>query len=750
MARDSTSLLYGADDSPGLVGCAATQAGMALWWRRGAAAGGSGGVEREDITFAPGFLLSHPHLLDQFKPSPRLTTLSGGNHFTCRAEFETWKDAEAALSEVNKYYRANKSQFEAELTLAFGDPVVQYLLISGRTHYKGLNLDDLHVLFITLRAYNSGGADYADPAVPEDGIVMLGLSDGKGWEQVLGLEGEGEKELIEALGAVIAERDPDVIAGHDIYKHTLSYLAARAKRFKLALGWGRDGSNIASRRSQAPAAEKTLEYPRADIAGRSIVDTWFLTQYYDIVKRDLERYDAPYVARYLDHSLSAEALPDPVPAWDYDQLYDHNRAALAEDLRGELRAAALIHAALCGSFFAQAQMLPYSLQDCIVRGNGVKINQLLMREYLRRGESIPAPVETRTIIGGYTALRRTGLIRDVLNVDMASLYPSIMLKHGVKPATDTGGVFQPLLAELTRQRLAAKELAKTSSDARERVLADARQGAFKIFINSFFGYLGTNRLNWADPNQAEFITTTGQALVNKLAGIVEGLGGSVIEIDTDGVYFTMPEGYDLGALEAQINAGLPEGIRAELGEPIATMLSYKVKNYALLFADGSIIVKGASMKSRGLEPFLHSFIQESIGLILRGEQECIPELCEALRARIKARQMDIRELAKTDTLIESLEIYKQKTGGGGRNRAAAYEVALKSRRQLRAGDQVSYYITGEKAAVKAFEAAKPLREYDAANPDYNIAYYDKKCLENLKKVQGFLSGDSAAEATGSD
>ncbi len=261
------------------------------------------------------------------------------------------------------------------------------------------------------------------------------------------------------------------------------------------------------RTSRAPAAEKQLEYPRADAAGRSFVDTWFLTTYFDIVKRDLERFDAPFVARYLDHTCQ---LPDPLPAWNVDQLFDRQRAVLEADVRYELEAAQIIYGTLAGSYFAQAQMLPYSLQDCVVRGNATKINLLLLREYLRRGESIPAPVDARPIIGGYTELRHTGLLRDVLNVDIASLYPSIMLRHGVKPGTDSGDVFQPLLAELTQQRLSAKREARTAPERAVRMMADARQGAFKIFINSFFGYLGTGRMNWADPLQAEYITATGQ------------------------------------------------------------------------------------------------------------------------------------------------------------------------------------------------------------------------------------------------
>jgi hypothetical protein len=183
------------------------------------------------------------------------------------------------------------------------------------------------------------------------------------------------------------------------------------------------------------------------------------------------------------------------------------------------------------------------------------------------------------------------------------------------------------------------------------------------------------------------------------------------------------------------------------------MLSYKVKNYALLGEDGTVTLKGSSMKSRGLEPFLREFLQESIGDILRGVPGGIEERYARVRAGIEQRTLPIRQLAKTDTLIDSLEVYKNKIeaksgGAGGRNRAAAYEIALAAKRPLRPGDAVSYYITGEKASVKAFEAARPLRAYDPAQPDYNVAYYVKKLDENLKKVHSYLAGDGAETDAG--
>ena len=738
LPENRLEMLWGADRRPGLVGCCEDETGMSLWWRL------ADGLRREHVEYHPMFLCSHRELLDQAKPDPAIEELSGDNYYSLRVRCDSWADLKAVNSHVSALYRQDKINYEHEPYIRFSDPVNMYLLDSGLTHFQDMTLDEVHTIFMALRAYPSGGADYADANVAEDRVLMVLLRDIHGSERLFTLEGDNEKKLLLEVLAALLELDPDVIVGHDLYKGAFSYFFLRCKRHRIKLELGRDGSVVKVRKSRAPAAEKSLEYPRPDIAGRHMVDTWFLSVFYDIVKRELEEFDAASVANYIDRSAGLPALAE---SWDYDGLWTKDREALLADMQNELDAAALIYRTLVPSYFAQAQMLPYSLQDSVVRGNGMKINNLIMREYLRRGESIPEPSDAMTFPGGYTEMRESGLIRNVLNVDIASLYPSIMLSEEIAPYSDTVGVFQPLLSELTQQRLAAKQLMRDSTDERVRVLADARQAAFKIFINSFFGYLGTNRMHWADPTSAEQITASGQQIVQKLATLVEAAGGHVIEIDTDGIYFRFEQGAITDAegeeLVAGFNEQLPDGIVVEYGGCYPAMLSVRIKNYALLDSDGNITIKGSALKSRGLEPFLHRFIENAVTELLKGDPAGIERRYAELQQEISERRIDIRELAKTDTIIESLEVYRQKIAAGKRNQAAAYEVALQSTRDLIPGDKVRYYITGDKATVKAFEAAKPIRQYDAGNPDYNVKYYLKKLEQNLKKVKEYVPANQA-------
>ena len=55
-----------------------------------------------------------------------------------------------------------------------------------------------------------------------------------------------------------------------------------------------------------------------------------------------------------------------------------------------------------------------------------------------------------------------------------------------------------------------------------------------------------------------------------------------------------------------------------------------------------------------------------------------------------------------------------------------------------AWEQLAQAFQAAVGAIDDAEAAKPLRRFDPANPDYNVKYYLKKLDQNLKKVKGYL------------
>ncbi len=141
--------------------------------------------------------------------------------------------------------------------------------------------------------------------------MAIAVSDHTGWEELILVEradpAKSEKAALERLNALIRERDPDVFEGHNIFKFDLPYLAARAKRHKVKLAWGRDGTLLTSRPSRVQIAEKTINYPKFEVRGRHIIDTFILLQLYDIGTRELESFGLKDAARHFGIVAAARA-----------------------------------------------------------------------------------------------------------------------------------------------------------------------------------------------------------------------------------------------------------------------------------------------------------------------------------------------------------------------------------------------------------------------------------------------------------
>jgi DNA polymerase elongation subunit (family B) len=401
---------------------------------------------------------------------------------------------------------------------------------------------------------------------------------------------------------------------------------------------------------------------------------------------------------------------------------------------------------LTPSYFIQARIFPYNYQDVIVRGNATRINALFLREYFRQRHAIPELPMTRGFEGGYTAMFATGVLRDVWHCDIASLYPSVMLQFDVFPVTDQLQIFRSLLTDLRKFRLETKAAMRAASDRAEQQHLHALQNTFKILINSFYGYLGFAQGHFADFDAAARVTQIGRDLLQKMIDWLNSRGAQVIEVDTDGIYFVPPRGAEPEALRSELAKELPPGIEVELDEQFDAMFSYKAKNYALLTKDGEVVMKGGALKSRGLEKFQRVFLEEIIKLQMQGKPEAISALRDDYERRMRAGEMPIEMLMKTDTLQDSLEKYRQKIGAGGRNRAAAYELALGSGRAYKPGDQISYYIKATPKKVAAYEAAKLASDFDPQNRDENVDYYVGKLGELVKKFGGVSTASAKSDA----
>ena len=670
-------LLFGRDDTPSIVGTELTGDSEITVYRRL-----DDKLSTETHSFQPFLWLPEQVFLQGFDRKVEYVSLAGNGAFKFLARFQSWADFQQA-----RKFLGPAAQF------AVNDPVQQYLMTTGRTSFKGMRFDQLYRLQLaTVAADNT--------------LQALQLCDNRGWQQELtGSEAQILKKFIET----VQERDPDVLEGHDVFRGAFTKLTERSRAAGVPLKLGRDGSALRSRQSRVQIAERTIQYPKYEVRGRHIVDTFLLTVFYDVSTRELEGFDLDEVAAHF-------GVKEP--------------GALAVRRISDL---------LSPSYFVQAQIFPYSFQDVVVRGNATKIDALFLREYLHQRHSVPQFGEPRPFAGGYTDMFQEGIVRNVWHCDAQSLYPSLMLAFDIKPRGDELNLFLPLLRDLRQFRLRAKADARTATDDTQRQHLDALQQTFKILINSFYGYLGFSQAHFGDFNAAEEVTAKGRETLKTMLDWLRNRGANVIEIDTDGLYFVPPPKADPQMLERELQAALPKGVDVEIDGQFPAMFSYKMKNYALLDNDGKLRVTGSALRSRGLEKFQRQLLEEMLTLALKGEAKKVPQLYEDYCQKIERGQFPIDILAKTETLQDTLDAYQQKIAKSARNRSASYELALKSGRAYQPGDQVTYYVTGDGKRVSVYDNCKLATDFNPARRDENIDYYLDKLKSLYKKFAAMLA-----------
>lgn len=686
-------------------------------------------------TFSP-YLFAESEALFQSAPvRPVCERLAGAGNLKVLATFASWPDWERAKAWLVQATGRTATDPAAPF-LALNDPVQQFLLITGRTLFKGMAFEQLRRLQVDLETHTAPGFEFCNAERESDRIILITLSDESGWEAVLE-DRRDEKHLLEQFVRLVRERDPDVIEGHNLFKFDLPYLMARARRRQVPLALGRDGSLPRAHPSRFMAGERVVSFPKFEIYGRHVVDTLFLLQAYDIAHRSLTGFGLKEAAAHFHLSAPDRTL---IEGAEISREYDRNPERVVRYARDDIRETRALSDLLSPSYFVQAQMLPYPYHQVPLRGQAVKIDALLLREYLRQRRALPRPAPPRPFEGGYTEVFAAGVFRNVHHVDVRSLYPSIMLLRRLGPRSDDLGVFLQLLEHLRAYRLEAKNQAQTAGSPAERAHAEALQTAFKVLINSFYGYLGFAPARFNDFDAAEQVTTEGRTIVKRMVAWLQEHGARPIEVDTDGVYFVPPPWTSAGAREKfrrDLQTILPAGIEIEFDGAYASMFSYKMKNYALLDAAGEIIIRGAALKSRGLEPYLRALIREMLRLKLEFREDELPALKARYEKALRDGALPIKQLAKTETLKEDPQNYARKVAGKSRSRNAAYELALRSGRNYQAGDQVAYYITGAKRTVSAHAAAKSISDWNPAQRDENIPFY----LARLNTVyERFISG----------
>ncbi len=698
-------------------------------------------VSVSEVPFYPFFFLADVRFLAGFDRSKfRFQELKGRLHFQNLVVFNSWHDYWNALRHVDR--KANDSG-ENWASHTIPSPAQQYLMQSGQTCFKGMHFDDLHRLQLDIECISEGDFPNADRRA--DRIILIALSDNRGWREVLGSPEMSEEELLERMVSRIQTLDPDVIEGHNIFRFDFPYIMRRCAMHGIPFAIGRDRSEPRTFATSTRFAERSLNFTALDIPGRHVIDTYFLVMAYDMVKRDLPGYGLKEVSRYFGFAPADRTY---VAGDQISRLWKEDPKLVIRYAEDDVIETERLARHLSESNFFLTQMLPMEYGQVARVGPASKIESLFTREYLRRKHSIPRFEWGNQTHGGYTDIFFSGIAGPIVYADVESLYPSIMLGYDIRPDRDLLGLFPELLSRLTKLRMAAKAASRSAESDELASSLDARQNSYKVVINSFYGYLGFSGALFNDYSEADRVATTGQSILLGIMHQITELGGRLVEVDTDGVLFIPPTTVSSEKAALQfidlLNENAPEGIRIGFDGWFERILSYKKKNYALMEHDGTIKMKGSALVSRSIESFGRSFVRKAVHLMLQKDIQKLHELYMAVRHTITEHRWEhAGEFSRSESLKDSLEVYQRDVSSGKRTRSTSYELALEHNAtgatNFRKGDRITWYVSGSTIGGPAFESARLAIEWNPDDPDENTAFYMKRLDELASRFEPFFS-----------
>ncbi|MBX5481407.1 MAG: ribonuclease H-like domain-containing protein [Myxococcaceae bacterium] len=745
--------LWGWDPTPGIVSVWAEPDGRAFVWRRDPE---SLRLLREDVRFRPWLLMSSlrdlEHLGHRLQPeradlAPNQVTWEelrgpGELRFLVRA-----RDGRALTSAVLTGASRRLGRHVGHVrdlgpreVLAL-PPEEQYLVSTGRTYFRGLSFDDLRRMQVDLETTG------LDPEV--DRIFLIALRDPNGRVEILEAQDDSpdaEARLLRELCARVRAADPDIIENHNLHGFDLPFLQRRAEILRVPLLLGRIGPAGLRQRGARRGVEVDAAWARDGdeggtrrirytIPGRELIDTLDAVRRYDFSARDLPGHGLKAVARHLG---LAEADRELIPGGQVYEVFRRDPERVRRYASMDVTEAAGVARMLGGAAFALAQMVPRRYERLADAGPATGVlDPLLVRAYLRSRAALPAHQtgDGTPHTGAALYLFATGVARNVVKADVASLYPSLMRHYRIGPRSDRLGVLLALVDRLVDQRLDAKARGRAAPPGSpERHTFEALSAAMKLVINSAYGYLGAVGLTrFSDVHAANEVTRRGREVLDRICRGLRERGVTLLEADTDGVYFAVPDDWTMAderRVVREVAALLPDRVHLEYEGRYAAMLSHEPKNYALLPHDGPVVLRGVAFRSSRSEPFGEAFLRRALTCLLTGDVPGVRAAWVDTVFALRERRISTEEVAAlvrlTRTPEEYLALREQR-------RELPYEAMLSNGR--------THWVPGERVRVYRAQGGRagllPDIDPDDIAPradlprDYDVEYYVRLLRETF-------------------
>jgi DNA polymerase I len=392
------------------------------------------------------------------------------------------------------------------------------------------------------------------------------------------------------------------------------------------------------------------------------------------------------------------------------------------------------------------------------------LNAIIPRrdELQKKGSaSTTAIIKEKKYRGGLVVEPTLGIHFNVIVVDFASLYPSIIKVHNLSYETvncahascrknpaqhiaetshwickEKRGITSLLIGSLRDLRVNYyKFLSKDSVlSVEERQLYNVVSQAIKVILNASYGVMGAEIFPLYCLPVADATAAIGRTTTMKTIEKCKETGIEVIYGDTDSLFLRNPSPKSVEELSSWARKNL--GVDLEIDKHYRYIVFSELKkNYLGVLSDGTVDVKGLTGKKSHTPPFIRNAFYKILAILSRVNSE---QDFETAKENIKniiqenARNLELRNISQDDMSFnvmvnKSPSKYGKKTAnaassgrsldGVERNSMSAFKglpqhikaakLLAEEGKEVRAGDIISYVKTKTADGVKPVGYARP-------------------------------------------
>jgi len=573
-----------------------------------------------------------------------------------------------------------------------------------------------------------------------------------------------EKELLEKAFSIINEYPIIITFNGDDFD--LPYLYARSQDSRI------DPNGIAVPKDKVPIVVKKESFIKHGMQAEpvGVRHGIHIDLYRTFDNRSIQIY--AFSRAYTDHTLNAisEALLGDSKIEFEGDISDLPIQRLAEyclkDADLTYRLTSFNDNLLMKLLVVIARIGRLSVDDISRFGVNQWIRGILYYEHRQRNELIPSRSElekkgtssTTAIIkekkyrGGEVVEPVPGIHFNVIVLDFASLYPSIIKVHNLSYETINcshedcrenkvegtthwvcrrrKGLTSFLIGSLRDLRVNYyKHLSKDKTlPPEERKLYNVVSQAIKVILNASYGVMGAAIFPLYCLPVADATAALGRTTINRTINKCKEIGIRVVYGDTDSIFLSNPDQKHIEQLVQWARETL--GVDLEIDKQYRyVVFSDLKKNYLGVLSDGTVDVKGLTGKKSHTPPFIRKAfydILEILGKISSEKdfeyaKEKIKNVIQENAKNLEAHKIPLEELSFNVTINKSLSTYGKKTGsktvdgnssdiykGLPQHIKAAKMLVDANKREVRAGDIISY------VKIKAGEGVRPV---ELSNPE---------------------------------